>query len=155
MKESGWIISHGIVLPPSMYNSIHVLISVILLFAFEWVWQIIIRKVAVAIAKSVVDFIQPELIIDAFSGCGGNTIQFAKYCPGSFVIVCYQPYICIISLFINAFVSVISIEIDPIKIAMAKHNLEIYGIPSSRVTFIQGDVLETFKSLQFAKDYRV
>lgn len=88
------------------------------------------EKVAVAIAKSVVDFIQPELIIDAFSGCGGNTIQFAKYCP------------------------VISIEIDPIKIAMAKHNLEIYGIPSSRVTFIQGDVLETFKSLQFAKDYR-
>ncbi|WBW72894.1 rRNA methyltransferase Tgs1 [Schizosaccharomyces osmophilus] len=88
------------------------------------------ERVAYSIAQSIFESHKPELVIDAFSGCGGNTIQFAKFCP------------------------VISIELDPIKIAMAKHNLAIYEIPSSRVTFIQGDVLDVLRSIDFASQYR-
>lgn len=56
-----------------------------------------------------------DIVIDAFCGAGGNTIQFAKTCQ-----------------------RVIAIDIDPKKIEMAKHNAQIYGV-ADRIEFIVGD----------------
>ena len=59
-----------------------------------------------------------DVLVDAFCGCGGNTIQFAKTCR-----------------------KVIAIDIDPEKVAMAKHNARIYGV-ESKIEFIVGDFLQ-------------
>lgn len=65
-----------------------------------------------------------DLIIDAFCGAGGNTIQFAKTCR-----------------------KVIAIDIDPKKIEMAKHNASIYGV-LDRIEFIVGDFFALASSLK-------
>src|SRR5262249_28450698 len=57
------------------------------------------------------------IIVDAFCGVGGNAIQFAFTCE-----------------------RVIAIDIDPRRIAIAKHNAEIYGV-ADRIEFIVGDFL--------------
>ena len=64
------------------------------------------------------------VLIDAFAGAGGNSIQFAKYCH-----------------------HVIAIDVDPAKIAIARHNAQVYGV-EKKITFIQGDFLELAPRLQ-------
>ncbi|XP_037869789.1 trimethylguanosine synthase [Bombyx mori] len=59
-----------------------------------------------------------DTVVDAFCGAGGNTIQFAKTSK-----------------------KVIAIDIDPLKIEMAKHNAQVYGV-SDRIQFIVGDFFE-------------
>ncbi|KAL4709274.1 hypothetical protein ACJJTC_013334 [Scirpophaga incertulas] len=54
-------------------------------------------------------------VIDAFCGAGGNTIQFARTCQ-----------------------KVIAIDIDPVKVEMARHNAGVYGV-AERVHFVVGD----------------
>ncbi|EEB08735.1 RNA methyltransferase Tgs1 [Schizosaccharomyces japonicus yFS275] len=83
------------------------------------------------IAEDIIKKYQPDVVIDAFSGCGGNTIQFAK-----------RAY-------------VIGLEIDPVKIAFARHNLDVYNVDQSRVIFMQGDVLDSLQSLKFPAQMRV
>lgn len=61
---------------------------------------------------------QCDVIIDAFCGAGGNTIQFAKTCQ-----------------------RVIAIDIDEKKIEMAKHNASIYGV-ADKIEFIVGDYFQ-------------
>ncbi|OMH79195.1 Trimethylguanosine synthase [Zancudomyces culisetae] len=56
-----------------------------------------------------------QIAIDAFCGAGGNTIQFAKY-----------------------FKRVVAIDIDPLKIQMAKYNAQIYDV-HEKIDFICGD----------------
>lgn len=70
----------------------------------------------------------PGLIMDAFCGPGGNTIQFAKYAPPGGLVFAF--------------------DIDPNKIQMAKHNASIYGV-QNRIEFILGD------SLCISKRFRV
>lgn len=65
-----------------------------------------------------------DVIIDAFCGAGGNTIQFAKTCQ-----------------------RVIAIDIDEKKIEMAKHNAGIYGV-ADRIEFIVGDYFKLASSLK-------
>jgi len=65
-----------------------------------------------------------KVVFDAFSGCGGNAIALAKHCD--FVVSC---------------------DIDPIKVACAKHNAEVYGI-SHKVDFFVGDSSEFLKELR-------
>lgn len=65
-----------------------------------------------------------DIIIDAFCGAGGNTIQFAKTCQ-----------------------RVIAIDIDAKKIEMAKHNASIYGV-SDRIEFIVGDYFQLASKLK-------
>lgn len=55
------------------------------------------------------------IVLDAFCGVGGNAIQFALTCE-----------------------KVIAIDIDPIKLKMAKHNARVYGVEQF-ITFLQGD----------------
>lgn len=67
---------------------------------------------------------QCDVIVDAFCGAGGNTIQFAKTCG-----------------------RVIAIDIDEKKIEMAKHNASIYGV-SDRIDFIVGDYFKLASTLK-------
>ncbi|CAH2257418.1 jg15807 [Pararge aegeria aegeria] len=59
-----------------------------------------------------------DVVVDAFCGAGGNTIQFAQTSK-----------------------KVIAIDIDPVKLEMAKHNAAVYGV-ADRIEFIEGDFFE-------------
>lgn len=61
---------------------------------------------------------QSDIIVDAFCGAGGNTIQFAKKCR-----------------------HVIAIDMDPLKIELAKHNASIYGV-RDKIDFVVGDFFQ-------------
>lgn len=75
------------------------------------------------IAQHIAERCRCDLIIDAFCGVGGNAIQFAFTCE-----------------------RVIAIDIDPVKIACARHNAEIYGV-QDRIEFIIGDFMKLADSL--------
>ncbi|KAI9227809.1 MAG: RNA cap guanine-N2 methyltransferase-domain-containing protein [Piptocephalis tieghemiana] len=70
------------------------------------------------IAAHIAQRCQSNIVIDAFCGVGGNAIQFALVCE-----------------------RVIAIDIDPVRLACAKHNAKIYGV-ADRIEFIQGDFMQ-------------
>uniref|UniRef100_T1JFH1 Trimethylguanosine synthase n=1 Tax=Strigamia maritima TaxID=126957 RepID=T1JFH1_STRMM len=59
-----------------------------------------------------------DVIVDAFCGVGGNTIQFALTCK-----------------------RVIAVDIDPSKIRKAYNNAKVYGV-ADRIEFVVGDYLQ-------------
>lgn len=59
-------------------------------------------------------------MIDAFAGLGGNTIAFAKS---------------------GRWERVFAIEKDPVVLACAKHNAEVYGV-AKKIWWIEGDCLQ-------------
>ncbi|KAG7593439.1 RNA cap guanine-N2 methyltransferase [Arabidopsis thaliana x Arabidopsis arenosa] len=65
-----------------------------------------------------------KVVIDCFSGVGGNTIQFAKVCS-----------------------SVVAIDIDPMKTAFAMNNAKVYGV-ANRIDFVTGDFMQLAPSLK-------
>ncbi|XP_055594662.1 trimethylguanosine synthase [Uranotaenia lowii] len=69
------------------------------------------------VASHTAERCRSDLLVDAFCGCGGNSIQFAFTCQ-----------------------RVIAIDIDPRKIEMARHNATVYGV-ADRIEFIVGDFL--------------
>ncbi|KAM0824643.1 hypothetical protein ACQ4PT_028887 [Festuca glaucescens] len=64
------------------------------------------------------------LVVDAFAGVGGNSIQFAAR-------GCY----------------VIAVEIDPRKVELARHNARIYGV-EDMIEFVVGDFFRLAPSLK-------
>lgn len=70
----------------------------------------------------------PGIVLDAFCGPGGNAIQFALEAPPGGIVF--------------------AIDIDPIKIQIAKHNSSIYGV-QDRIEFVIGD------SLRISSRFRV
>uniref|UniRef100_A0ACD6AAC3 Uncharacterized protein n=2 Tax=Avena sativa TaxID=4498 RepID=A0ACD6AAC3_AVESA len=64
------------------------------------------------------------LVVDAFAGVGGNSIQFAAR-------GCY----------------VIAVEIDPCKVELARHNARIYGV-EDMIEFVVGDFFRLAPSLK-------
>lgn len=76
------------------------------------------------IAKHTAQRMKCEVIIDAFCGVGGNTIQFAMECK-----------------------RVIAIDINPCRLAIAKHNAQIYGV-DDRIEFILGDFVSLASELK-------
>ncbi|XP_035901703.1 trimethylguanosine synthase [Anopheles stephensi] len=76
------------------------------------------------VAAHTAERCRSDLIVDAFCGCGGNTIQFAFSCQ-----------------------KVIAIDIDPRKIEMAKHNATVYGV-ADRIEFIVGDFMQLVDRLR-------
>ncbi|KAL0966080.1 hypothetical protein UPYG_G00290630 [Umbra pygmaea] len=76
------------------------------------------EKIAEHIALRVQDGFHSELIIDAFCGVGGNAIQFAL--TGK---------------------RVLAIDIDPVRLALARHNAHVYQV-AERIDFVQGDFLQ-------------
>ena len=75
------------------------------------------------IAKHIAHRCRCDLIIDAFCGVGGNSIQFAFTCE-----------------------RVIAIDIDPVKVELARHNARIYGV-EDRIEFIVGDYMKLAPTL--------
>ncbi|KAJ8974185.1 hypothetical protein NQ317_004864 [Molorchus minor] len=65
-----------------------------------------------------------DIIVDAFCGADGNTIQFAMQCN-----------------------RVIAIDIDPKKVEMAHHNAQIYGV-ADKIDFIVGDFFKLAHTLK-------
>ncbi|KAM7401447.1 hypothetical protein PAMA_005584 [Pampus argenteus] len=63
-------------------------------------------------------FSDSQLVIDAFCGVGGNSIQFAL--TGK---------------------RVLAIDIDPVRLDLACHNAAVYGV-ADRIDFLQGDFLQ-------------
>ncbi|CAK9816789.1 Trimethylguanosine synthase [Anthophora plagiata] len=70
------------------------------------------------IAEHIAERCKCDTIIDAFCGAGGNAIQFAFTCE-----------------------KVLAIDIDPVKIQLARNNARIYGV-DDRIEFILGDFLK-------------
>ncbi|KAJ8012008.1 hypothetical protein DPEC_G00064230 [Dallia pectoralis] len=75
------------------------------------------EKIAEHIAQRVQQSFHSELIIDAFCGVGGNAIQFAL--TGK---------------------RVLAIDIDPVRLALARHNAHVYKV-AGLIDFVQGDFL--------------
>ncbi|KAI9554882.1 hypothetical protein GHT06_020159 [Daphnia sinensis] len=76
------------------------------------------------IARHIAARCRCDLIVDAFCGAGGNSIQFAFKCE-----------------------RVIAIDIDPVKIELARHNAAVYGV-ADRIEFIVGDFFQLAPSLK-------
>lgn len=76
------------------------------------------------IAEHIAERCRCDLIVDAFCGIGSNAIQFAHTCE-----------------------RVIAIDIDPVKIACAIRNAEIYGV-ADRIEFILGDYFHIMPQLK-------
>ncbi|KAI8992318.1 RNA cap guanine-N2 methyltransferase-domain-containing protein [Pilobolus umbonatus] len=76
------------------------------------------------IARHIALRCQSDIIIDAFCGCGGNSIQFALTCE-----------------------RVIAIDIDPVKLHCARENAKIYGV-EDRIEFILGSFFDLAPSLK-------
>ena len=70
------------------------------------------------IAKYTAKLIKGKTIIDGFCGCGGNVIQFSKYCS-----------------------KVYAIDISKSKLDMCKNNCEVYNCKNN-IEFILSDFLE-------------
>lgn len=105
-----------------------------------------------------------DVVLDAFCGAGGNTIQFARTCKkgkkfsssldlfkkrGS--VNSWHTLVFLLFTLIwtsmTHIISVIAIDIDPTKIEMAKHNATVYGV-ADRIEFIVGDFFELAPKLQ-------
>lgn len=69
-------------------------------------------------------FSEPTVVLDAFAGIGGNSIQFAMH-P-----MCKHVY---------------AIEIDPLAVQCAIHNAEVYGV-ADKITFTNMDTFKFFNS---------
>ncbi|XP_061454974.1 trimethylguanosine synthase isoform X2 [Rhineura floridana] len=82
------------------------------------------EKIAEHIADRVSQSFNCDIIVDAFCGVGGNTIQFAL-----------------------AAKKVIAIDIDPGKISLACSNAEVYGV-ADQIEFICGDFMKLASSLK-------
>ncbi|CBQ70328.1 conserved hypothetical protein [Sporisorium reilianum SRZ2] len=63
------------------------------------------------------------VVVDLFAGAGGNAIQFAMTCA-----------------------RVIAVEVDEVKVRLAKWNARVYGV-EDRITFVHGDSIELLKRL--------
>ncbi|XP_041045869.1 trimethylguanosine synthase isoform X5 [Carcharodon carcharias] len=75
------------------------------------------EKIAEHIANRVMQSFHCDIILDAFCGVGGNSIQFAL-----------------------AGKRVIAVDIDPVKIDLAQNNARVYGV-SEQIEFILGDFM--------------
>nr|XP_060631317.1 trimethylguanosine synthase [Anolis sagrei ordinatus] len=82
------------------------------------------EKIAEHIADRVMQSFKSDVIVDAFCGVGGNSIQFAL-----------------------AGKRVIAIDIDPVKIRLAHNNAEVYGV-ADQIEFICGDFMKLASRLK-------
>jgi trimethylguanosine synthase len=77
----------------------------------------------------------PIVILDAFCGCGGNAIAFAKLIPNAVVV---------------------AVEVNRAKLLMAAKNASIYNIPSDKIIFCECNALfileHCYKNGQFVLD---
>ena len=91
------------------------------------------------IAAHIAERCSSDVIIDAFCGVGGNTIEFAKTCERGEIMVYVKED------FANTLV--IAIDNHPIRLRLARHNALQLGV-ADRIEFILGDFVTYAKSLQ-------
>ncbi len=84
------------------------------------------------------------MIVDGFCGVGSNAIQFAFTCERGCI---HTAPVIISQLLIIIVPTVIAIDIDPVKIACARHNAAVYGV-QDRIEFIVGDYFEIVPRLK-------
>ncbi|XP_068252292.1 trimethylguanosine synthase isoform X2 [Nyctibius grandis] len=82
------------------------------------------EKIAEHIAVRVSQSFNCDIIVDAFCGVGGNSIQFALTSK-----------------------RVIAIDIDPEKLSLARNNAEVYGV-ADQIEFVCGDFMVLAADLQ-------
>ncbi|KAM8966645.1 trimethylguanosine synthase [Pelodytes ibericus] len=82
------------------------------------------EKIAEHIASRVTQTFNCDVVVDAFCGVGGNAIQFAK--TGK---------------------KVIAVDIDPVKLNLARNNAEVYGV-ADRIEFIRADFMSLAPDLR-------
>ena len=70
--------------------------------------------------------VEEIVVLDAFAGCGGNTIAFALH-RGISKVVC--------------------VDTDKMKLQMLAHNASIYGVPTNKLLLIHGDTISIMKQL--------
>ncbi|KAJ3735891.1 Tgs1 protein [Lentinula guzmanii] len=75
------------------------------------------------IADQIAERCRCDTILDAFCGVGGNAIAFAKTCQ-----------------------RVIALDISPTRLALARHNAQIYGV-AHHIEFILADYISFAKTL--------
>ncbi|XP_056276770.1 trimethylguanosine synthase isoform X2 [Pseudoliparis swirei] len=75
----------------------------------------IAEHIALRVERS---FPEARLVVDAFCGVGGNAIQFAL-----------------------AGKRVLAVDIDPVRLDLARHNATVYGV-ADRIDFVRGDFLQ-------------
>ncbi|KAF8806840.1 S-adenosyl-L-methionine-dependent methyltransferase [Phlegmacium glaucopus] len=75
-----------------------------------------------SVADQIAERCRCDIILDAFCGVGGNSIAFARTCQ-----------------------RVIALDTSPTRLALARHNAQIYGV-ADRIEFILSDYISFAKS---------
>ncbi|KAF8880238.1 RNA cap guanine-N2 methyltransferase-domain-containing protein [Gymnopilus junonius] len=75
-----------------------------------------------SVADQIAERCRCDTVLDAFCGVGGNAIAFAKTCQ-----------------------RVIALDTSPTRLALARHNAQIYGV-ADRIEFILSDYISFVKS---------
>lgn len=78
-------------------------------------------------ALKIAEQIQHPIVLDAFCGCGGNTIGFARQ---------------------SQIKKVIGFELDPKRYQMAKHNISLYNL-SAKIELHHGSIFQHFPPAPF------
>lgn len=90
------------------------------------------EQIADHVARETQKQYAPRILLDAFCGCGGNAIAFAKV------------------------TKVVAVDVDRQKLRRAAHNARLYGIASENLVFIECNVLFVleycYKAGQFVLD---
>ena len=87
------------------------------------------------IANQIAERCRCDTVLDAFCGVGGNAIAFAKTCEhGMHLANLFRPRLTGIPR------TVIALDISPVRLALAKHNADIYGV-ANRIEFILADYI--------------
>lgn len=101
-----------------------------------------------------------DLVVDAFAGCGGNSIQFAarhaphrllSRAPASIFLFssCHATNANLVAAGVSCRRGcyVVAVEIDPRKVELAAHNARVYGV-EDRIEFVVGDFFLLAPSLK-------
>lgn len=87
------------------------------------------------IATQIAERCQCDTVLDAFCGVGGNAIAFAKTCEhGMHVPNLF--HLCLTRVLLT----VIALDISPVRLALARHNAVIYGV-ADRIEFVLADYI--------------
>jgi len=76
------------------------------------------------------------VLLDAFGGCGGNTIAFAKIWPGE---GCFGKKM------------IICVDVDRQKLRKAANNAKIYGVDARSIVFVHGDAIHILEQYDRGK----
>jgi trimethylguanosine synthase len=88
-----------------------------------------------------------EILIDAFCGVGGNTIQFATTCERVLAIGTQRNFFVFIFVWLLMKLICLSLDIDPYRLSCAKHNASIYGV-DHKIEFILGNYIDLIPRLK-------